>query len=38
MFGRKKYDYKLELTEEVAGVIFKERNINVSLRLITQGN
>ena len=34
LFGKKKYSYRLELVEELANPIFKERNINLSVRLV----
>ena len=33
MFGQHKYQYRLVLTEEFPSVIFKERNINVGVKL-----
>jgi hypothetical protein len=38
MFGNKKYQYKLELQEPIPSTIFKERNINISLKLIDKNS
>lgn len=38
MFGNKKYQYRLELSEPLPSTIFKERNINISLNLIDKNN
>lgn len=33
LFGKKKYQYKLQLQGELPNTIFKERNINISVNL-----
>lgn len=38
MFGRKRYQYKLQLQGEVPSVIYKERNINIAVTLTNQDN
>lgn len=38
MFGKKSYKYKLQLTESIPEIIYKERNLAISLKLTTHDN
>lgn len=38
LFGKKKYDYKLRLTGAPPETIYKERNINIGVELVTMEN
>jgi len=38
LFGKKRYQYRLELQEEVPATIYKERNLNISVVLKNKQN
>lgn len=38
LFGKKKYNYRLQVQEPVPTTIFKERNINISVNLVDLNN
>jgi len=38
MFGKKSYKYSLKVPEDLPSTLYKERNINISVELISQSS